>query len=116
MLTVPGANHLTMTNRPWDSDVIFDGYPGALSWLLAQHRPQGAAIPGVDLASYPSFTVNAANASRSASNSTNTTATAPQFTAAAKAAGVLDSGTSHRNMIPCAILLSLPLLLIGRFV
>ncbi|KAL7007241.1 hypothetical protein EMMF5_003080 [Cystobasidiomycetes sp. EMM_F5] len=99
MLTVPGANHLTMTNRPWDSDVIFDGYPGALSWLLAQHRPQGAAIPGVDLASYPSFTVNAANASRSASNSTNTTATAPQFTAAAKAAGVLDSGTSHHSSV-----------------
>lgn len=37
-IVVLGADHLTMTDRPWDEDVLCDGNPGALSWLLKQQR------------------------------------------------------------------------------
>lgn len=60
ILDIPGAEHLAvsrrlstsngmysltderlqMTMRPWDDDVITDGYAGASAWLLAQSRPE----------------------------------------------------------------------------
>lgn len=39
-LVVPGANHLAMTNGPWDSTTMVDGYAGALAWLITQRRAQ----------------------------------------------------------------------------
>ena len=38
---IPDADHLAMTNRPWDDDIETDGFPGALSWLLTQTKPEG---------------------------------------------------------------------------
>lgn len=32
-----------MTERPWDPDVLVDGNPGALSWLLKQRRTANGA-------------------------------------------------------------------------
>jgi len=45
---IPGADHGDMSQRPWDVDVLTDGYPGALSWLFNQTRPEGAVIPTFD--------------------------------------------------------------------
>lgn len=39
-LVVPGANHLAMTNGPWDSTTMVDGHAGALAWLITQTRSQ----------------------------------------------------------------------------
>ena len=39
-IVVPGADHLTMTDGPWDNTTIVDGYTGALAWLITQQRPQ----------------------------------------------------------------------------
>ena len=36
-----GADHLDMTFRPWDDDVLADGFPGALAWLQTLSRPEG---------------------------------------------------------------------------
>ena len=41
-----------MTDRAWDSDVLVDGYPGSLSWLLDQKRPSPAVLPSLNYASY----------------------------------------------------------------
>lgn len=41
---IPGADHLDLTFRPWDDDVLTDGYPGALAWVLSQTRQEGANI------------------------------------------------------------------------
>jgi predicted peptidase len=38
---IQGADHLVMNERPWDEDVITDGYAGALAWLLGQRRLEG---------------------------------------------------------------------------
>lgn len=38
---IPGATHGDMTERPWDADVITDGYAGATSWLFDQRRLEG---------------------------------------------------------------------------
>ena len=40
---IPGADHLTMTEKPWNEEVVVDGYAGALAWLLAQTRSEGGA-------------------------------------------------------------------------
>lgn len=44
---IPDADHLTMTDRPWDEDVMTDGYGGALAWLLTQTRPEGGKALGL---------------------------------------------------------------------
>jgi hypothetical protein len=36
-----GADHLDMTFRPYEEDVLTDGSAGALAWLLTQSRPEG---------------------------------------------------------------------------
>ena len=40
---IAGADHLTMTEKPWNEEVVVDGYAGALAWLLAQTRSEGGA-------------------------------------------------------------------------
>lgn len=42
---IPNANHLNMNEVPWQEQVETDGYAGALSWLMAQTKPEGAVIP-----------------------------------------------------------------------
>lgn len=36
-----GADHLDMTYKPWDEEVLTDGFQGALAWLQTQSRPEG---------------------------------------------------------------------------
>jgi hypothetical protein len=44
-IAIEGADHLQMTDRPWDVDVLVDGYPGVLSWLLDQRRAEPGRVP-----------------------------------------------------------------------
>ncbi|CAD6584557.1 MAG: hypothetical protein CYPHOPRED_002750 [Cyphobasidiales sp. Tagirdzhanova-0007] len=78
-IIVQNASHLEQTDRPWDEDVIVDGFQGAIPWMLAQSLPTGAQIPGINLTTYGGGVeiISSASNTTSTASSTNSTTQPP---------------------------------------